>query len=1481
MKRKVVAMTLAITVSLPVAPVSDLYQAKAAVVHETETSDTAADHEANKAGGAVHEDISDQVIQEGGFLAEAADDGIMPMSDVDDAVKKQVQEKLKAAWDSVSDECDLTEFQLTPEEVRTIYFETINQYPRYFFLEGGYSRYSNAAGLVTRLVDIGYSTKDTAQITNMLKEYDAAVAKVISNASSSWSDMEKALYVNDYLARSCAYDTTYSKYNAYDALVGRSAVCQGYALAFRELTQQLGLSCEIVSSDALNHAWNLVKINGSYYHVDVTWNDPIADRIGRAQHYYFMKSSNFFQNESRGVEYKTHKANDWEITGGVLETAASDSKYDDYFWNKTNVGFEYIDGNWYGFDGTDSIRKYTCSGTDFTAAESIQKIEDIWHLIGGNGGYWQGKFVGLGASNGSLIYSGKDKIYELDVQTKTSEPLFELTQEQKQAGHIYSINVTPSGEIEYLFAESPNVNGTVYKVEFDSSRIVFDGNSADGGSMSDMVLLRPNQEYSLPANLFTKKGYDFKGWNTQADGSGTAYEDKASVSQASVGGSGTTLYAQWEIETEHSNTEIRGAKDATCTEEGYTGDTYCLDCGTLVAEGEAIPKKEHSWDTAYTVDKEPTLEEAGQESIHCKNCDAVKDVRELPKLESGQEQLYQIAFDGNGADSGSMERMVLYTVGQEYALPANAFAREGYVFKGWNTQADGNGDSYADGAAVKRPVEDAGSGFTLYAQWEENSHEHVIVIRNQKDATCTEDGYTGDGYCEVCDEMITQGEVIPKLGHEEVMDEAVAATCTAEGKTQGSHCSRCGVFIKIPETIPALGHDWEDEFTIDRAPTAEETGLKSIHCSRCDARKDEQEIPKLTDAEQSYEVVFDGNGADSGSMDKLVLSVPGQSYSLPDNQFVRGGYIWKGWNTKADGTGTAYGSQGQISFTLEEGGTGTTLYAQWEVQEAHVHTIVQDPAVAATCTEAGRTQGSHCSVCGEVIQAQAEVPALGHSWNSFYTIDIAPTYFEAGKESIHCRNCSEVKDSRIIPRLTGGGSSSGGYYYGGGSYGGNSSGSTGTNTANTSTTSKTNADGSVTKTTVTQHASGGTETVMTTTKPNGSVSEITVVKKDASGRTETERKTMTSDGSVAEVMKITEDASGRTETTTVMNTDGSVASTTIVAKDASGRTVTKTTTEQVSPTVSKVTEIITTPAGTEKTETTTEHRADGALVQTQVKTSANGRTTTITGVTNADGSAVQTVNRTVTNTYGMETDVITTTRLDSAGFMAGITEKSVIRGLENAKVSVSVKKDAEGNVQSAAAAVTRQAGSRNTAVLPGTVISQIKEAAGQDVEVTMTVQGTDGSNLYKLKADTKDLYAGNKLRIYRRKSTGEYIMVNAKSYTVSSSGNVAVSMPDKVMYELVSQDKAAEINRKILSTAAAKKPSVSLNKKGSMQFGFRAGLNLQNVKGIRYQTSDKKIAAVSRTGKIKGKKAGTAVVKAVVELKNGSSKTVSIKVRVK
>ena len=100
------------------------------------------------------------------------------------------------------------------------------------------------------------------------------------------------------------------------------------------------------------------------------------------------------------------------------------------------------------------------------------------------------------------------------------------------------------------------------------------------------------------------------------------------------------------------------------------------------------------------------------------------------------------------------------------ALNANSFTREGYNFLNWNTAADGTGDSYADKATVKLT-----ENTTLYAQWEDN-HSLTKVI-NKKDATCTEDGYTGDTVCAICGKEITKGETIQSKGHTEVIDPAV------------------------------------------------------------------------------------------------------------------------------------------------------------------------------------------------------------------------------------------------------------------------------------------------------------------------------------------------------------------------------------------------------------------------------------------------------------------------------------------------------------------------------------------------------------------------------------------------------------------------------------------------------------------------------------------------------------------------------------
>ena len=401
-----------------------------------------------------------------------------------------------------------------------------------------------------------------------------------------------------------------------------------------------------------------------------------------------------------------------------------------------------------------------------------------------------------------------------------------------------------------------------------------------------------------------------------------------------------------------------------------------------------------------------------------------------------------VTFEANGSEEYPVEGTMApqsVTAKKDTALNANTFTREGYNFLNWNTAADGTGDSYADGATVNLT-----ENTTLYAQWEDN-HSLTKVI-NKKDATCTEDGYTGDTVCAICGQKITKGETIQAKGHTEVIDPAVEPTCTEPGKTEGKHCSVCnevliaqevipatghkeetipgkeatctdtgltdgtrcsvcGTVIKAQEEIPAKGHSW-NEGEITTSPTCENAGVKTYTCTVCNATKteaiDATGHTPVEVAEQPATCTEAGHKAGTKcSVCEAILSGMEEIPATGHTEVIDAAKA-----PTCTETGLTEGKHCSVCNTV--------LVAQEEIP-AKGHTEVIDPAVEPTCTEPGKTEGKHCSVCNEIIVAQTEIPAKGHT----EVIDAAkaPTCTEPGlTEGKHCSVCNEViVKQEVIP----------------------------------------------------------------------------------------------------------------------------------------------------------------------------------------------------------------------------------------------------------------------------------------------------------------------------------------------------------------------------------------------------------------------------------------------------------------------------------
>ena len=265
-----------------------------------------------------------------------------------------------------------------------------------------------------------------------------------------------------------------------------------------------------------------------------------------------------------------------------------------------------------------------------------------------------------------------------------------------------------------------------------------------------------------------------------------------------------------------------------------------------------------------------------------------------------------------------------------------------------------------------------------------------------KQPTCTSEG-TKTKTCTQCGETVT--EKIAKLSHSYTTT-VVAPTCTADGYTLHK-CSVCGTSYK-DSTTKATGHSYGNS-VVTKQPTCTSEGTKTKTCTKCNATVTET-IPK-TSHKYADTVVAPTCTTDGYTLHKC--SVCGTSYK--DN------------TTKA--TGHSYGNSvvtKQPTCTSEGAAIKTCTKCNATVTEklpAKGHTAVTDKGYPATCTTAGKTDGSHCSVCNTVIKVQTVINATGHK-SSGWIVDKAASIGVKGSKHRECTICKKVLETAEIPALS-------------------------------------------------------------------------------------------------------------------------------------------------------------------------------------------------------------------------------------------------------------------------------------------------------------------------------------------------------------------------------------------------------------------------------------------------------------------------------
>lgn len=241
------------------------------------------------------------------FSVNAADNG-----DVDTV---DIREMIRTAFYSFAETVDVSEYGIDKNEIGDIFISVTKNDPYLFFVDNRLSFSYRKDGTVVSIKPNYIMTRIEAE--SAIEYCKGEIARIASLVPIGYGEEDIALFVHDYICIHYKYDLSLESDNMYTFLSSFVGTCQGYTWTYMAVLRELGMKSVYAASDTIGHIWNLVEIDGQWYHVDVTWDDPPqSEGSGETSHRHFLMS------DGKAIE-NGHR--DFYSDDGIVCTS---SKYD-------------------------------------------------------------------------------------------------------------------------------------------------------------------------------------------------------------------------------------------------------------------------------------------------------------------------------------------------------------------------------------------------------------------------------------------------------------------------------------------------------------------------------------------------------------------------------------------------------------------------------------------------------------------------------------------------------------------------------------------------------------------------------------------------------------------------------------------------------------------------------------------------------------------------------------------------------------------------------------------------------------------------------------------------------------------------------------------------------------------------------------------------------------------------------------------------